>query len=214
MGLVQSDQPVVKRNFYLNELDRHLYDVLETIIQDPFPLRFERFGCGSGIDVILHEGPYDLYIAEFISQSKKGSFFEAELSFLRGGIVEAGWLFDSPAHFFLFYCPVYAAGEETPSWLHALLIAKARLLQNLSMRGFDRAELATRDELLRKSRRPGIYQSGDPDVSFRFVKTDRMQSVFLEMRTDAVASFAAADLMVPIGETKEPLTGSWLGRTI
>lgn len=213
MGLVQSTQPVAK-HIYLNELDQHLYGPLEAIIQHPFPLQFERFGCGSGIDVILHEGPCDLYIAECPSRSKKGDFFEAELSFFRGGIIESGWLFDSPAHFFLFYCPVYSAEEETPAWLHVLLIAKARLLQNLSMRGFDRAELATRDELLRKNGRPGIYQSGDPDISFRFVKTDRMQSVFLKMRTDALASFAAANLMVPIGETKEQLTGCWLGRMI
>lgn len=117
---------------------------LESAIQEPYPLSFTRMLNSSwsrGIDVVLQEGPYTTYIAEYPGYAKDCQYFSLELSFMNHGFVDSGWLLDSPVHFFLLYFPVGEEGEP-PTKLKALLVAKARLLQELSRRGFDRAMLA------------------------------------------------------------------------
>ena len=207
-----------KYHRYLNDLDNRLYRTLEDVITKPYPLKFEHLAGSSsrtGFNVILQEGPYMTYIAEKPCYAKDGRFFSAELSFLRNGIVEAGWMLDSPAHFFLLYCPLNWNPEtgETTS-IHALLVAKARLLQELSRRGFDRAALAGRDELLRKSGWAGLYHTADPDIEISFRQAGERNPIFLQIKTPALESIASADFWVPVGDNTEPLRGKWLGKEI
>ena len=119
---------------YASDLDANLYAPLESAIQEPYPLSFTRMLNSSrsrGIDVVLQEGPYTTYIAEYPGYAKNCQYFSLELSFMNHGFVDSGWLLDSPVHFFLLYFPIGEEGEP-PTKLKALLVAKARLLQAVS----------------------------------------------------------------------------------
>lgn len=187
-------------------LDERLYAPLEELLEDDFPLHFDRLSNG-GIDVVLQEGPYTTYIAEKPSYAKRGQYFPLELSFCRRGTVYAGWLLDSPAHYFLLYCPL----EES---LHALLVSKERLLRELARRGFDRAAMADRDELIRKGRWPGVYQTADPDVSFAFGGSGGREAVSLRVSARALEAIAAGNFVVPLGDGQEPMAGKWMGQEL
>lgn len=166
-----------------------------------------------GIDVVLQEGPYTTYIAEYPGYAKDCQYFSLELSFMNHGFVDSGWLLDSPVHFFLLYFPVGEEGEP-PTKLKALLVAKARLLQELSRRGFDRAMLADRDEMLRQGNMPGVFKTADPGISI-FYKTDgERKPVYIRIDTSILESIAVGNFIVPVGDGHEELQGTWLGRQI
>lgn len=193
-----------------------MYAPLELAIQDPYPLSFTRILNGSrsrGIDVVLQEGPYTTYIAEYPGYAKDCRHFNLELSFMSHGFVDSGWLLDSPVHFFLLYFPIGEEGEP-PAKLKTLLVAKARLLQELSRRGFDRAMLADRDEMLRQGNMAGAFKTADPEISI-FYKTDRERKpVYVRVDTSILESIAAGNFIVPVGDGPERLHGTWLGREI
>ena len=201
---------------YASDLDANLYAPLESAIQEPYPLSFARMLNSSrsrGIDVVLQEGPYTTYIAEYPGYAKNCQYFSLELSFMNHGFVDSGWLLDSPVHFFLLYFPIGEEGEP-PTKLKALLVAKARLLQELSRRGFNRAMLADRDEMLRQSNMPGAFKTADPGISI-FYKTDGdRKPVYVRVDTSILESIAAGNFIVPVGDGPEELQGTWLGRQI
>ena len=201
---------------YASDLDANLYAPLESAIQEPYPLSFTRMLNSSwsrGIDVVLQEGPYTTYIAEYPGYAKDCQYFSLELSFMNHGFVDSGWLLDSPVHFFLLYFPVGEEGEP-PTKLKALLVAKARLLQELSRRGFDRAMLADRDEMLRQGNMPGVFKTADPGISI-FYKTDgERKPVYIRIDTSILESIAGGNFIVPVGDGHEELQGTWLGRQI
>lgn len=201
---------------YTNDLDSNLYTPLEAAIQKPYPLSFRRMMGGSrsrSIDVVLQEGPYTIYIAEYPSYAKDSRYFSLELSFVHHGLVDSGWLLDSPAHFFLLYSPIGQEGE-LPTKLRALLVAKARLLQELSRRGFDRATLASRDEMLRQGNWPGVFKTADPGISIHYKTDGERKPVHVQVNTSLLIPIATGDFIVPIGDSQEKLQGTWLGRNL
>lgn len=202
---------------YAADLDAGLYTPLECVVKEPYPLSFSRMVRGSRknkIDVVLQEGPYISYIAEYPSYTKDCRYFNLELSFMNRGIVDAGWMLDSPAHFFLLYCPIWKDGTNSPVQLRALLIPKARLLQTLSRKGFNRAVLAQRDELLRQSNWSGNYKTSDPDILIQFRNEGERKPIFVQLSTKILEAIAAADFLVPMGDSSQPLKGNWLGQDV
>lgn len=201
---------------YASDLDANLYAPLEAAIRKPYPLSFYRMAGGSrsrDIDVVLQEGPYTTYIAEYPGYTRDCRYFSLELSFVHHGFVDSGWMLDSPAHFFLLYFPI-GEGDELPTQLRTLLVAKARLLQELSRRGFDRATLASRDEMLRQGNWPGVFKTADPGISIRYKADVERKPVYVQVHTSILESIAAGNFLVPVGNGQEKLQGTWMGHQI
>lgn len=195
---------------YAQCLDDNLYAPLEDLTGLPYPLRFSRVGNM----VLLQEGPYTSTILERRSYSRDASWFSFQISFMNHGIEDAGWLLRSKASFFLVYCPYCPAGEEEPSNIRALLIPRLKLLHRLELRGFNRAILAGRADLIRRGGKGGVYQTADPDIAFAFRLDGERRPVDVRIQTSALEKIATGDFTVSIGESQEPLRGHWLGEKV
>ena len=88
------------------------------------------------------------------------------------------------------------------------------MLHSLELRGFNRAILAGRADLIRGGGKGGVYQTADPDIAFAFRLDGERRPVDVRIQTSALEKLAAGDFTTPIGETQEPLKGYWLGTKI
>lgn len=195
---------------YAQYLDDNLYTPLEALTRFPYPLRFSRVGNL----VLLQEGPYTSTILERCSYSRDASWFSFQISFMNHGIEDPGWLFQSKASFFLVYCPYCLPGKDDPSKIRALLVPRLKLLHSLELRGFNRAILAGRADLIRRGGKGGVYQSADPDIAFSFRSEGERRPIDVRIQVSTLEKIAAGDFTVSIGEPQEPLKGHWLGKRL
>jgi len=209
-------------------LDKTLYKPLEKIIVSPAgPVSFDRMTDMEmqmhGVDVLMCEGHHELYIDEksqlhYINENVPT--FAFELSYLKNGIVEPGWLLDSRklTHAYMLCWPVGVKGDEFDEYRGArtFLVPKNALLTALSRLGYDRNELATRDEFMRKNNMFGPFRTKNNDFWFYFTKNCAEQMINLVVRTSFLEKIAIAAIDVSFDPEKSmsTLCGNWIQQAI
>lgn len=207
-----------------NDLDVGLYSPLEGMITAPYQLEFERIYDPTmrrqGVDVILREGPYRSNIAEHPVWSPDAKAIPFELSYVTGNeYAEAGRLLNgmSPTDFFMVHYLEKGDWDELETLVfRALMISRRKLLGILAAIGYDRKVLAVREDLIRKSGRPGIYYTTCSDIWFRFNTTSKFKPIDLVVKTDFLSRMATADIWVRINGTRgeAELAGHWVNKKI
>ena len=198
-------------------LDNCFYHQIPALISNPsLPVSFDRitdpFIKRQGTDVLMQEGPHIIHIKEIYLSRPDAKALPFEVSFQKDGIVEGGWVLDSrkETDFFLFSYP--ETKQEGFLSYHVLLISKSKLLSALDGAGYDRAGLAIREELIRKSRHLGRYATNRPEFWLYYHGTN----IYLMIAVRMIKRVAAADVHVVYDTQLElsQLSGNWLNNII
>lgn len=209
-------------------LGKTLYKPLEKIIVSPAgPVSFNRMTDMEmqmhGVDVLMCEGFHELYIDEksqlhYINENVPT--FAFELSYLKNGIVEPGWLLDSRklTHAYMLCWPVGIKRDEFDEYRGArtLLVPKNALLAALSRLGYNRNELATRDEFMRKNNMFGPFRTKINDFWFYYTKNHAEQMINLVIRTSFLEKIAIASITVSYNPDTgaSTLNGNWVQQKV
>jgi len=205
-----------------DDLDRAIY---KPIAESDIQVQFERVTGDTAphwrdIDVVM-TGGFGLSISSIAEKavwSIKAKAFPFQLSYEKEGFVEAGWMLDAARgnNLFMMYSRDRAPDGNAPIPFHSIMVFKQKLLHTLESIGYDRTALAIREDLIRKSGRPGIYYTSCPDICFQFNTTAKTKPVNLLVNTELLSKIAVAQLNVRYDEDGSGgiLFGRWGSRRI
>lgn len=212
-------------------LDTCLYRPLENNITYPdgsHPL-FERISDKNmqymGIDILLRERGAVTAIDEKsqLHHINKDICTQAfELSYLKNGIVEAGW-FLNPRKKTDAYLICWPHGEKSEvqdiyTGAKVLLVFKHHLMDALKRYGFTREELAERDACIRQGERSGRYRTRCNDFWLYYTGGEKYVEapINLVIRSTLLEKLSVINLNISIdeGSSTSNISGIWAGRPI
>ena len=223
----QSDLSISE--LFANFMDKAFYRPMEKLIQAPAeatPTSFERVWAKGpqmrGIDVILHEGPWQTTIDEKAQQTYKDKpleTFALELSYLKGGVIHVGWLIDQKktTAAYLFCWP--EGPKDQPgvfTRVRMALVYSDDVKVFLANLGYTREVLCKRDEVIREDGLRGRRDSGDPDFWFVFSPHLKEQPINVVVKSSRLEKLARAVMTVEYDEAAgtSHVFGNWLGQEI
>lgn len=212
-------------------LDKNLYRPLEQLVDGPHsPLHFQRVNDinyqKAGVDIIMTEGSHneEIFIdekAQLHNLNENIPTFAFELSYIKGGEPEAGWLLDTAVKTagYMLCWPFGIKNDGNDEYRRAkvLFVSKRRILSYLDAYGFSRRELARRDEAIRENGHPGRFRTRNNNFWFYFSKGKYAEApINIVIRVPLLQELASADLTVEYDPEQKTSTmqGHWLHRPV
>lgn len=229
-SLFKSD--LQEESVFSDFLDKCLYRPLESILsakaQQINPVSFERTKALSdqycGIDVVLHEGQWQLNIDEksqLHNINEHIPTFAFELSYLKNDSVRPGWLIDptKKTDAYMLCWPYGEADNEQEAvytGAKALLVSKHTLLDALSKFGYGRQALAERDEAIRKTGKHGSFRCKSPCFWFFYSGQYAEQMINIVVKAPFLEKIAISSLSVQLNpkNNQVKLCGKWVNQSI